>query len=95
MENTVTMEKPTNQVTTNRPRRAGLREAAAIVGLTVSELRCGAISGRYPHMRLGASGRGKMLFDLDLLEQAIKARMMANVVADEPSQTGKIRRIAL
>jgi hypothetical protein len=74
--------------------RVGLVEAAEHTGLSQSELRRGALAGRYPYMRLGDTGHGKMIFDIDLLEEAIKARMLASIAPPEQPGGGKIRRIS-
>jgi hypothetical protein len=84
--------KPMNAPTTNHPKRAGLREAAAIVGLSVSELYRGARSGRWPCMRLGGA-RGKLWFDIAMLNAAIEREMLANVVTEEQPTLGRIRRV--
>jgi hypothetical protein len=78
--------------TAEHPTRAGLREAAAIVGLSVSELYRGARSGRWPCMRLGGR-RGKLWFDIAMLNAAIEREMLANVRPEEPPTLGTIRKI--
>jgi hypothetical protein len=86
--------KPMDTPTTAHPKRAGLREAAAIVGLSVSELYRGARSGRWPCMRLGDE-RGKLWFDIAMLNAAIEREMLANMVVEEQPMLGKIRRVEL
>ena len=46
-------------------------EAARATGLSAWELRKGALDGRYPHMRAG----NRFMYDLDLLEEAIRDEM--------------------
>ena len=69
-------------------KRGGLREAALHTGLSVHELRIGALNNKYPHMRLGGP-RGKMWFDFDMLDDAIKKLMLDG--CDDGEETGKIR----
>jgi len=73
-------------------KKLGLKEAAKITGLSEWELRTGANSGRYPHMRVGGS-RGKMIFDIELLEAHI-GKMMENSLRrhDEP-EYGVLRQV--
>jgi len=63
--------------------RAGLKGAAEHTGLTIHELRTGALSGRYPYMRIGGP-RGKFWFDLDLLDATIERLMKDNVASSAP-----------
>jgi hypothetical protein len=83
-------------VTTNissipqKSRRGGLKEAAEYTGLSAWELRTGALSGKYPSMRLGGPN-GKFWFDFKLLDQAIE-RLMLQSSEPEP-KLGIIRRI--
>lgn len=58
-------------------KRVGLIEASAITGLSKHELRTGALSGKYPYYRIGQA-RGRMLFDIDLLEERIRELMLDN-----------------
>lgn len=60
----------------------GLKTAAKIVGLTPWELRTGAISGKYPAMRVGGP-HGRIIFDIDLLNARIGQLMQANVQPTE------------
>lgn len=72
-----------------------LKEAAELTGLSEWELSSGARSGRYPVLRVG-SGRGKFVYDIDLLEKRINELMLQNVKYDTPDSTeqhGKIRAI--
>ena len=65
------------------PLRGGLREAAEFTGLSMGELRRGALAGRYPVMRIGGP-RGRFWFDFHLLENSILQLMAAGL--DEPSE---------
>ena len=69
-----------------------IREAAAATGLAIHELRQGARSGKYPAMRAGGPN-GKLLFDAELLEQAIARLMLANTQVGSEAQRGVIRPI--
>jgi hypothetical protein len=71
-----------------------LKQAAKVTGLSAHELRTGAKSGRYPHVRVGNSKRGKILFDIDLLNAHLKKSMEESVKTDEPQKTyGELRKI--
>ena len=71
----------------------GLKEAATHTGLSIHELRSGALSGKYPHMRVGGE-RGKFLFDLDLLDKEIERLMLANIEpSDREAVRGQIRAV--
>lgn len=53
-----------------------IKEASDIFGLSQSELRRGFLTQKYPGMRLGdINGRGKIVFDEELLAQRIKELM--------------------
>ena len=70
-----------------------LREAAVLTGLSYNELRTGALSGKYPAMRVGGS-HGRFLFDADLLDERITKLMEQNCERDmEDEKPGHIRRI--
>ena len=57
-----------------------VKEASAITGLTECELRLGAKQGRYPFIRTGKGGaKAPYLFDIDLLNKAIKNLMEQNI----------------
>lgn len=73
-------------------RRVKLKEAAEITGLSEFELRSGANSGKYPHIRVGNSRAGKIIFDLDLLEERITEMMLQNC-NKESDNYGTIRQI--
>jgi len=59
-------------------KRVGIHEAVKLTGLTEYNLRTGVLSGKYPAFRVNAD-KGKILFDMDLLEEAIKTEALANM----------------
>ena len=61
----------------NEKRVGGLQAAVEHTGLSAWELRTGALSGKYPYMRIGG-GRGKFFFNFDLLDKAIEKLMLEN-----------------
>lgn len=74
-------------------RMIGINEAHEITGLSKHELRTGAISGKYPHIRAGGS-RGKILFSADLLqEQILKLMQESTQTTPEMPQYGKLRKL--
>ena len=74
-------------------RRAKIKDASRITGLTEWELRTGANSGKYPHMRVGGPN-GRIIFDIDLLEDHIKKIMTDNLKSDEDTESyGNIRKV--
>ena len=76
-------------------KRGGLKEASAHTGLTVWELRTGALSGKYPYMRIGGQ-QGRFWFDFDLLDSAIERLMLNNVEHVEPeTRTGIVRPVEM
>lgn len=50
-------------------------KAAEITGLSVWELRKGAMEGRYPHIKAG----NRFMYDVDLLEETIRNEMTARM----------------
>jgi len=78
-------------------RRVGIKAASEATGLSQWELRQGARSGRYPHFRVGDSEHGRIIFDLELLEEHIKRQMIQNVKSQEGErivELGKLRKVA-
>lgn len=75
-------------------RKVLLKEAAQLTGLSEWELSSGARAGRWPVLRIG-SGRGKYVFDIDLLEARIQELMLANIKNETSTieQYGKIRAV--
>lgn len=74
--------------------RVGIKEAARITGLSEWELRTGSISGKYPSMRVGGP-RGRIIFDIELLEKSIEQMMLDNIKPDNESEEtyGTIRAV--
>ena len=67
------------------PRMVSKKEAAELTGLSEWELGRGARAGEYPCVRIG-EGRGKFLFDVDLLNEHLTKKVMENVrKKEEPS----------
>jgi hypothetical protein len=73
-------------------RKALLTEAAGKVGLTKNALYTLARAGKVPHLRIGGK-RGRYVFDLQLLEEALREMALANVKQSENEAVGKIRAI--
>ena len=71
-----------------------IKETAVATGLAIHELRQGARSGKYPAMRAGGPN-GKLLFDAELLEQAITRIMLANTQPPVDVQNGCIRPVRI
>ncbi len=46
-------------------------EISRLTGISVTTLRRGVHSGRFPHIRLGNTPRGKLLFDLQQVAQVL------------------------
>lgn len=65
----------------------GIKEAAAHTGFSEWELRTGALSGKYPHIRVGGP-RGKFMFDMDLLDATIERMMLESVEMEKSQQSG-------
>ena len=59
-------------------KKLSIKQAAAITGLSETELRAGFKCGKYPGMRLG-SGSGKIIFDEELLDRRIHELMALNL----------------
>jgi hypothetical protein len=65
-----------------------IKEAVKLSGLTETALRTGIANGTFPAFRVGSSGRGKFMLDMDELEKAIKelARSNMKVKPVEPKE---------
>ncbi len=76
-------------------RMALLKQASEVTGLSQWELRTGAKSGKYPHLRVGNSSTGKLVFDLDILEAHIKQMIEGSVKQQdrEAVEYGKLRKV--
>lgn len=72
-----------------------LKQASQATGLSEWELRMGARAGKYPHMRVGNSNTGKLIFDLDILEAHIKQMIEGSVKqqTQEAIEYGKLRQV--
>lgn len=71
----------------------GIKEAAALTGLSAHELRAGAKSGKYPAMRAGGP-HGRLLFDIERLFARMQELMEANMkAADDEDKAGQVRKI--
>lgn len=71
-------------------RKALLAEAASIVGLSRNALYTLARAGKVPHLRIGGK-RGRYVFDLQLLEEALREMALANVKQSENEVTDKTK----
>lgn len=61
------------------PTVMGLKETAKVIGLTLWELRTGALSGKYPHIRGGKGGKNSpYIFDIELLRSSIQESAKKN-----------------
>ena len=74
-------------------KRVLLKEAAELCGLSQWELRTGYKSNKYPGMRIGQASSGRILFDIDMLNNRISQLMNENVKEDCANDYGKIRKI--
>lgn len=74
-----------------KERMLGIKDTAAAIGISEWELRTGCWSGKYPHMRIGGK-KGKIIFDIHLLENHIRNLMLQSVEDDE-SIKPQIRRV--
>ncbi|MDX9917061.1 MAG: hypothetical protein RBT15_03505 [Gudongella sp.] len=75
-------------------KRVTLKQAAKALGppFTESELRRGVNTGKYPAMRAGGP-RGKIIFDMELLENRIRELMEENL-KDDTLESRSVIRIA-
>jgi len=63
----------------------GIKEAANATGLSEWELGRGARAGEYPCIKIG-EGRGKYLFNVELLNETLHERALANMTRErEPA----------
>lgn len=75
-------------------KKVGVREAAEIIGLSQWELRTGAKAGKYPSIRVGDAEKGKIVFDIELLEKHIEKMMQESIeFTSEVPQRGKLRKL--
>lgn len=75
-------------------KKATLKEAARILGppFTETELRRGALQGKYPFMRVGGP-RGKIIFDMELLEDRIQDLMNGNLKTENIQESNFMRKV--
>lgn len=73
-------------------KKVGINEASEITGLSRIELRKGAKLGKYPHYRVGGP-RGKIIFDLELLNNQIEVLMLNNILKKESPINSSIRMV--
>jgi hypothetical protein len=75
--------------------KMNIKDAAVATGLSLWELRQGVKSGKYPALKIGV-GKGKYIFDYEMLEERIRDLMQMNIKKEFESNqdTGsKIRRV--
>lgn len=65
----------TNSYIKEEPQNVTIRQAANLTGLSVSALRNGVRQGKFPVMFIGVGRNKKMLFNRQLLTQAIEQEM--------------------
>jgi len=78
-------------------KRMTIKDATKITGLTEYTLRRGIAEGRYPHIRTGGPGKGRILIDLDLLEERLKQDALdstRNIDTASAINYGRLRRVA-
>lgn len=56
-----------------------ISETSHLTGLSIISLRRGVRSGRFPHVRVGGTPRGKLLFDLQALAQVLADEAYASI----------------
>ena len=64
-----------------------IHEISRLTGISVTTLRRGAHSGRFPHIRLGNTPRGKMLFSLQAIAQVLATEAQASMHHNEEVTT--------
>lgn len=64
-------------------KRITMNEAIKATGLTRYALTQGIQQGKYPYIKVGKHGKGKILFDLELLEQYLKQEAIENMEAQK------------
>lgn len=74
-------------------RRVNLKAAAKATGLSLHELRSGARAGRYPHMRVGNPKTGRIIFDLDILENHLRKMTLDSLKTGTEPEYGVLRRV--
>ena len=79
-------------------KRLTIKQAVEEIGLSEYVLRSGIASGRFPHIRTSGPGKGRILIDLDLMEQYLKQEAIDSTRVVAPADNivnyGKLRRVA-
>lgn len=70
-------------MTIKKVRFISIDEAAKITGISITTLRRGVQTGRFPATRVGA-GQSKILFDEQLLLQTLRNEALGNVTDEQP-----------
>lgn len=73
-------------------KKVNIRLAAELTGLSQHEIRRGALSGRYPSMRIGGE-RGRLIFDIEILNEHIIKIMLNNLKQEEQESYGSLRKV--
>ena len=76
-------------------KRVTIPQASTITGLSEYAIRKGVKERRYPHIRTGL-GVGKILIDIDLLEQYLAQEARDNATCDNSGLVnfGQLRRVS-
>lgn len=69
------------------PQYTDIHEISRLTGLSVTTLRRGAHSGRFPHLRLNNNPKGKMLFNLQEIAQVLATETQASMHHNEEEAT--------
>ena len=77
-------------------RRVTILQAVELTGLSEYALRTGIKQGKYPYIRVGL-GSGKILIDIDLLEQYLQQEAISNTQSNDlvagVINFGKLRKV--
>jgi len=75
-----------------------IKQAVVFTGLTEYTLRKGIAEGRYPHIRTSGPGRGRILIDIELLEQYLAQEALDSThsaaASNEAIHYGTLRRVS-
>lgn len=75
-------------------KKVGIKEAAAITGMSINFYYVGSRAGTIPHIKAG----NRYIFDIELLEDFLRKEALKNVRQEpqaEPTKYGQLRRISL
>jgi hypothetical protein len=72
------------------PMNLTLKQAALKTGLSIYELRTGAKKGKYPSMLVGL-GKGKLIFDMELLSECIKTLMKSQMAENKKGEENNVK----